>query len=143
VVNPYQKPVALGAWFVKHFSEPGDWVADLCCGTGSVLVASLLSGRHGSAVDKAESQIQFLTNRIMTLESTFSLDGEAVEGGEGVQGQEVQPPISGELGTISTLAMDVVVEEGDDEEVAEENDEEGSGANAVDDLEMDELLHDS
>ena len=145
VVNPYQKPVALGDWFVRHFSEPGDWVADLCCGTGSALVAALLSGRHGSAVDKAESQIKFLTNRIMTLESTFSLDGEAVEGGEGVQGQEVQPPISGELGTLSTLAMDVVVEEevDDAQQVAEENDEQGSGDNAGDDLELDELLNDT
>ncbi len=54
VMNPYQKPVALGAWFVDHFSQPGDWVADLCCGTGSTLVAALLHGRHGSAVDKSQ-----------------------------------------------------------------------------------------
>lgn len=56
VVNPYQKPVGLGAWFVTHFSESGDWVLDLCCGTGATLVAALLNGRHGCAVDKNPSQ---------------------------------------------------------------------------------------
>jgi hypothetical protein len=34
IVNPYQKPIALSSWFVNHFSNKGDWVANLCCGTG-------------------------------------------------------------------------------------------------------------
>jgi len=133
VVNPYQKPVALGEWFVMHFSDEGDWVADLCCGTGSTLVAALLNKRHGCAVDKGESQTEFVTHQIMTLDSSFSLAEEAVKGGDGAQGQEVQPPVSGELGTISTLAVDI--EEG--EEVEEEAD-----AEAVDDLDMNEVLDD-
>ena len=119
VVNPYQKPVVLGDWFVNHFSEEGDWVADLCCGTGSTLVAALLNKRHGSAVDKGELQTQFVTHRIMTLDSSFLMAEEAEEGGEGAQGQEVQPPVSGELGTVSTIAVEVVEEEEEDEPEAE------------------------
>jgi hypothetical protein len=113
VMNPYQKPVALGAWFVDHFSQPGDWVADLCCGTGSTLVATLLHGRHGSAVDKSQKQVDFVSSRIMTLESKFSLSEEADEVGDGIQGQEIQPPIDGIISTVSTLAVEI-------EEVEEE-----------------------
>lgn len=117
IVNPYQKPVALGDWFVSHFSDEGDWVADLCCGTGSTLVAALLRKRNGSAVDKGESQTQFVSRRIMTLESTFSLHEEATESGDGIQGQEVQQPLSGEqIGTLSTLAMEVTYEDKDEQE---------------------------
>ena len=86
VVNPYQKPVALGDWFVSHFSEEGDWVADLCCGTGSTLVAALLKKRYGCAVDRAQSQTEFVTRYVMTLDSAFSLGEEAEQGGEGAQG---------------------------------------------------------
>ena len=118
VVNPYQKPVALGAWFVMHFSEKDDWVADLCCGTGSTLVAALLNGRHGCAVDKSKAQIESVTQRIMTLESDFSLADEAVESGEGVQGQEIQPPVGGQIGSIST--HQVLVEEVEEEEAQDE-----------------------
>ena len=133
VVNPYQKPVALGDWFVTHFSEEGDWVADLCSGTGSTLVAALLNKRHGSAVDKSEGQIEFVSHRIMTLESTFSLGEEAEEGGDGPQGQEVQPPVSGELGTVSTLAVEIVQEE--EEEAKEEEAD-------PDDSDMNDILND-
>ena len=134
VVNPYQKPVALGDWFVNHFSEEGDWVADLCCGTGSTLVAALLNKRHGSAVDKGENQIEFVKHRIMTLESSFSLAAEAEEVGEGAQGQEVQPPVCGELGTVSTWRVEVVEEEEEEEEIEE--------AAADDDTDMVDALND-
>src|SRR5450759_3940992 len=133
VVNPYQKPMALGEWFVTHFSDEGDWVANLCCGTGSTLVATLLNKRHGCAVDKGESQTEFVAHQIMTLDSSFSLAEEAVKGGDGAQGQEDQPPVSGELETISTLAVDIE----ELEEVEEEAD-----AEAVDDLDMNEVLDD-
>lgn len=121
VVNPYQKPVALGAWFVKHFSEEGDWVADLCSGTGSTLVAALLNKRNGSAVDKSKNQIDFVASRIMTLESTWSLAEEAMESGEGIQGQEIQPPVAGQLSAISTHLVIEQVEEVTVEEEDENN----------------------
>jgi hypothetical protein len=111
IVNPYQKPVGLGDWFVNHFSEKGDWVADLCCGTGSTLAAALLNSRHGCAVDRSSTQIEFVRGRVITLESEWSLYDEAQEVGEGVEGNEVQPPVGGELGSIATLVEEVVEEE--------------------------------
>jgi hypothetical protein len=67
IVNPYQKPVALSSWFVEHFSNTGDWVAGLCCGTGGTLVASLLKNRCGAAVDKSDRQVEYVKKRIITL----------------------------------------------------------------------------
>ena len=136
VVNPYQKPVALGDWFVSHFSEEGDWVADLCCGTGSTLVATLLKKRRGSAVDKGQSQIEFVTRRIMTLDSAFNLGEEAEQGGEGVQGQEVQPPVSGELASLSTLPVEIVEEEEEEAEEQEAKEEE------TEEVDLNEMLVD-
>jgi hypothetical protein len=132
VMNPYQKPVALGVWFVDHFSLPGDWVADLCCGTGSTLVAALLHGRHGSAVDKSQKQVDFVSSRIMTLESKFSLTEEADEVGDGIQGQEIQPPVDGEIGTVSTLAVEI-------EEVEEEEEQVQTGTTPTDE-DLNEML---
>ena len=33
-LNNCQKPVALLTDIIKHFSRPGAWVLDLCCGVG-------------------------------------------------------------------------------------------------------------
>lgn len=33
-LNPCQKPLALMDWIITHFSKKGDWVLDLCAGTG-------------------------------------------------------------------------------------------------------------
>jgi hypothetical protein len=34
-VNICQKPVRMMSWVISHFSRPGQWVLDLCSGTGS------------------------------------------------------------------------------------------------------------
>lgn len=123
VVNPYQKPVGLGSWFVSHFSEEGDWVLDLCCGTGATLVAALLNGQNGCAVDKSAAQVDFVKSRIMTLESEWNMFEEAKEEGQGNEGHEVQPPVAGELGTIrtSTFHIETVVESENEEEKKEDS----------------------
>jgi len=33
-LNPCQKPLDLMKYLVEHFSRPGEWVLDLCAGTG-------------------------------------------------------------------------------------------------------------
>lgn len=107
VVNPYQKPIGLGSWFVTHFSRVGDWVLDLCCGTGATLVAALLHGRNASGVDKSLVQVGFVKSRVMTLDSVWNLYEEAREGGQGVEGLEIQPPVNGQLALLGTTTFDV------------------------------------
>jgi hypothetical protein len=126
VVNPYQKPVALNTWFVKHFSNKGDWVADLCCGSGAALVAALLANRNGAAVDKSKRQIEFVKQRIITLDPEFDLKDEWNEYADRVQGLKVQPlSEDGNATLISTHKFHVQVVT-TREKNPEEEDSEGS-----------------
>lgn len=56
------------SWFVEHFSEVGDWVADLCAGSGSTTCAALLAGRSCSAVELSPGQIDCIKTRVVTLD---------------------------------------------------------------------------
>lgn len=46
VLHPTQKPVELGRYFIRTYTNPGDVVLDNTCGSGSFLVAALLEGRN-------------------------------------------------------------------------------------------------
>ena len=134
VVNPYQKPVALNSWFVNHFSNEGDWVADLCCGSGAALVAALLANRNGAAVDKSKRQIEFVKQRIMTLNPEFVLKEEWSEYADGVQGLEVQPLSEDGNATLTSTHEYIIKEETRKEKNREEEDSDDSSDSESDDL---------
>ena len=54
VWHPTQKPVELGRYLVKTFSNPGDLVLDNAFGSGSFLVAAALEGRRYVGIEKNE-----------------------------------------------------------------------------------------
>lgn len=64
VWHPTQKPVALGRYLVRTFSEPGDLVLDNAFGSGSFLVAALLEGRNFVGVEKNQEVHRFKRARI-------------------------------------------------------------------------------
>jgi len=45
IYHPTQKPVSLGRYLIRTFTNSGDLVLDNACGSGSFLVAALLEGR--------------------------------------------------------------------------------------------------
>jgi len=49
---PTQKPVALGRYLVRTFSNEGDIVLDNACGSGSFLVAAVLEKRQYIGIEK-------------------------------------------------------------------------------------------
>jgi site-specific DNA-methyltransferase (adenine-specific)/modification methylase len=51
VWHPTQKPVALGRYLVRTYSNPGDLVLDNAFGSGSFLVAAALEGRRTLGVE--------------------------------------------------------------------------------------------
>jgi len=51
VVHPTQKPVELGRYLVRTFSEPGDLVLDNAFGSGSFLLSAHLEGRKYCGVE--------------------------------------------------------------------------------------------
>ena len=46
VYHPTQKPVELGRYLIRTFSNPGDTILDNACGSGSFLVAAALEHRN-------------------------------------------------------------------------------------------------
>lgn len=52
VWHPTQKPVALGRYFIRTYTMPGEIVLDNTCGSGSYLVAAILEGRNCVGIEK-------------------------------------------------------------------------------------------
>ena len=55
VVHPTQKPVELGRYLIRTYTNPGDIVLDNTSGSGSFLVAALLEGRNFIGIEKNEN----------------------------------------------------------------------------------------
>lgn len=58
VFHATQKPVELGRYFVRTYSNPGDLILDNTSGSGSFLVAALMEGRNFVGIEKnADSEL--------------------------------------------------------------------------------------
>ena len=44
-------PPPLARWAIESFTDPGDYVLDVMCGSGTTLVEGLLTARHAWGVD--------------------------------------------------------------------------------------------
>ena len=64
VFHPTQKPVALGRYLIRTFTNPGDTVLDNTCGSGSFLVSALLEGRNFIGIEMNEHTELFKKNSI-------------------------------------------------------------------------------
>lgn len=59
VYHPTQKPVSLGRYLVRTYTNPGDIVLDNACGSGSFCVAAALEGRSFIGIEKNEDVALF------------------------------------------------------------------------------------
>lgn len=50
-VHPTQKPVPLGRWLVRTYTNPGDVVLDNTCGSGALLRAAVEEGRRAVGIE--------------------------------------------------------------------------------------------
>lgn len=64
VVHPTQKPIELGRYFVKTYTDIGDVVLDNASGSGSFLVAALLEGRNFIGIEKNKEVHLFKDKKI-------------------------------------------------------------------------------
>ena len=64
VFHPTQKPIELGRYLVKTYSNPGDIVLDNTCGSGSFLVSAVLEGRNFIGIEKNEHSQLFKNKEI-------------------------------------------------------------------------------
>jgi DNA modification methylase len=61
---PTQKPLALLTRLVECFTKPGELVVDLCCGSGTALVAAKLAGRRWLGVDSSADALRLARERL-------------------------------------------------------------------------------
>ena len=54
VYHPTQKPVELGRYLIRTYTNPGDIILDNACGSGSFLVSALLENRKFIGIEKNE-----------------------------------------------------------------------------------------
>lgn len=64
VLHPTQKPVELGRYLVRTYTNQGDVVLDNTFGSGSFLVAALLEGRNFIGIEKNEDVALFKKEKI-------------------------------------------------------------------------------
>lgn len=64
VLHPTQKPVELGRYLIRTYTNPGDIVLDNTCGSGSFLVAALMEGRNFIGIEKNENVALFKREEI-------------------------------------------------------------------------------
>ena len=68
VLHPTQKPVELGRYLIRTYTNPGDIVLDNAFGSGSFLVAALLEGRNFIGMEKNENVALFKRSEIDYIE---------------------------------------------------------------------------
>ncbi|WP_165025432.1 DNA-methyltransferase [Dysgonomonas sp. ZJ279] len=62
VYHPTQKPIELGRYLVKTYSNPNDIILDNACGSGSFLLSALLEGRQFIGIEKNEDVLLHKVN---------------------------------------------------------------------------------
>jgi DNA modification methylase len=63
-VHPTQKPVALGRYLVRTYTNEGDLVLDNTCGSGSFLVAAMLEKRNFIGIELDENYCAIARKRL-------------------------------------------------------------------------------
>lgn len=89
VYHPTQKPVELGRYLIRTFTNPGDIVLDNACGSGSFLVAAAIEGRKYIGIEKNENvmlhkveatdYIQVCSERLAVVEATAKKQYESIK----------------------------------------------------------------
>jgi len=54
VLHPTQKPIELGRYLIKTYTNPGDVILDNACGSGSFLLSAILENRQFIGIEKNE-----------------------------------------------------------------------------------------
>lgn len=79
VIHPTQKPVELGRYFVRTYTNPGDLVLDNTFGSGSFLLSALMEGRNFVGIEKntdvhlfKEKEIDYISSAKNRLSNTWN-----------------------------------------------------------------------
>jgi len=65
--HPTQKPVALGRYLIRTYTNEGDLILDNTCGSGSFLVAAMLEKRNFIGIEKEEEYCEIARRRVAQM----------------------------------------------------------------------------
>jgi DNA modification methylase len=63
-LHPTQKPVALGRYLIRTYTNEGDLILDNTCGSGSFLVAAMLEKRKFIGIESDENYCKIARKRL-------------------------------------------------------------------------------
>ncbi len=101
VYHPTQKPVELGRYLIRTFTNPGAIVLDNACGSGSFLVAAVLEARHYIGIEKNENA---LLHKIEETDYIRVCESRLREAKQKRKNYDIQPALSEEMAPL--LACD-------------------------------------
>lgn len=82
VVHPTQKPVKLGRYLIKTYTNPGDIILDNACGSGSFLVSALLENRQFIGIEKNEDVLLHKVDPVDYIDISINRIKEALKSKE-------------------------------------------------------------
>lgn len=106
VVHPTQKPVALGRYLIRTFSNPGDVVLDNTSGSGSFLVSALLEGRNFIGIEKNKDVSLFKKTTVDYIKITRDRIREGIS-----QIKETDPELLMHLKKINLLSNEEILDD--------------------------------
>ncbi|MCL2752591.1 MAG: site-specific DNA-methyltransferase [Defluviitaleaceae bacterium] len=68
VLHPTQKPIELGRYLIRTYTNEGDIILDNTCGSGSFLVSAMLEGRNFIGIEKNEDVALFKRDEICYID---------------------------------------------------------------------------
>lgn len=74
VFHPAQKPVGLGRYLVRTYTEPGAVILDNAFGSGSFLVAAVLEGRNFIGIEKEGEYVAVAERRLKEAYESLSME---------------------------------------------------------------------
>lgn len=66
-IHPTQKPVELGRYLIRQYSDPGAVVLDNCCGSASFPLAAAMEGRQWIGIDSNPDYVAAARRRLAAI----------------------------------------------------------------------------
>jgi len=83
-------PLALPEWFIRLFTEEGDWVLDPFVGSGTTCQAAQNLGRNSVGIDIKQEYIDLARARLSPVKLTLFESGERYDADNGDNGKEAR-----------------------------------------------------
>jgi adenine-specific DNA-methyltransferase len=71
LIHPHEKPVALLDLLIRHSTDPGDFIVDPFCGSGSTVRAAKAADRSAVGIELDVKNFEIATNKLVTGEEAL------------------------------------------------------------------------